>query len=276
MTKRKLAKQKIFKRLETDLWGFFTYKHLLIPHILYPTEKNIENKLSKKARLFFRIVQEKSIEYKIKNKYLRLDLGRPARKKRLRIRSVYSVFFWQAQKLRRYYGEMKQKNFKKICHKALKLKLHDLETKTDVFLYLLESMLIVILLRLNCVTSIYQSRQMITHGQFVLVNNKTINSSSYNLKWNEIFQIKYKREFILLRILYGLLYLEKPKQLKKNILYYNAYLTTPPQYLEVNYRTLSCIILRKKIKYKYIPYYQLKHDDILNLQRPDRILYFYW
>lgn len=91
------------------------------------------------------------------------------------------------QRLKFYYGNISEKQFRNLFELASK-------TKGDVsenFIGMLESRLDAVVYRANFVPSVFAARQFVNH-KHVMVNGKTVNISSYRLKVGDVVQIREK------------------------------------------------------------------------------------
>jgi len=163
-------------------------------------------------------------------------------KKRKKRMTVYKRQLMAKQRLRRYYGSIREKQFFSLYKKA---SLYKGSPSSNLFV-LLERRLDVIIFRSGFAPSIYSSRQLISHGH-VLVNNKKVTISSYIVQNKDLIQINKSSIPIVKRLM-----LEKYNSsnkiksfIKKNFLI--------PIYLEVNFNIFSATLIntptRKKIPY---------------------------
>ncbi len=109
----------------------------------------------------------------------------PAGKRR--IVSDYGKQLAAKQKLKKYYGNITEKQFRRIYSEAARRKGDTSENLID----LLERRLDAIIYRANFVPTVFAARQVINHNH-VLVNGKKVNISSYTVKVGDIIQIKEK------------------------------------------------------------------------------------
>ena len=215
----------IIRKLKKDLVSFFFLKRklLIIKFFLLFTLK-----LKKKnIPTFFRI--------KI--------LEQPFFSKK---RTKFYKFFILRQQFRIFYSFIKIKNLKKIILKSLKKK-----DSVNCFVYYLESRLDVVLFRLNLVSSIRDARQKILHGN-ILVNNKIVKKSSYNLKESDC--LSFKKNKILF---FKLKFLENLRS-KKN------FLVKIPNYIEYDLNNMLFIFTKINI-YDVRFFYKLNIYTILSL-----------
>ncbi len=100
--------------------------------------------------------------------------------------SEYAVQLREKQKVKRMYGVL-ERQFKKYYQNASRkagstgeTMLSTLETRLDNVVY-----------RLNLARSRRQARQLVSHGH-ILVNEKRVNTPSYNVKLNDIIMVSAK------------------------------------------------------------------------------------
>lgn len=99
----------------------------------------------------------------------------------------YGEQLLEKQKIKKYYGNIKEKQFKKIYREAYKKR----GDTGEAFIGLLESRLDAFIFRVKFAPTIYSARQYVTHGH-VTVNKKNVNIPSYNLKPDDIVEVKEK------------------------------------------------------------------------------------
>lgn len=93
------------------------------------------------------------------------------------------------QKLRMYYGNIRESQFKKIFLHAKKVKGNTGEN----FVTLLESRLDAFVYRCNFAPTIFCARQFVSH-KHILVNKKVVNIASYTLKINDKVEFNNKSQ----------------------------------------------------------------------------------
>ncbi|MDR3285721.1 MAG: 30S ribosomal protein S4 [Holosporales bacterium] len=91
--------------------------------------------------------------------------------------SDYGVQLHAKQKLKGYYGNITEKQFKKIYAEAIRSKGDSSENMIE----LLERRLDAVVYRMKFVATVFASRQIVNHGH-VLVNGKIIDIPSYQVK----------------------------------------------------------------------------------------------
>ena len=111
--------------------------------------------------------------------------------KKMRKRSEYSLRLNEKQKLKYFYGGIREKIFKNYYVKARKVG----GNIGSNFLKLLERRLDTVIYRMNFVPTIFASRQIVSHGH-VLVNGKRVNIPSYLVKENDEISLREKSKEI--------------------------------------------------------------------------------
>ena len=101
--------------------------------------------------------------------------------------SNYGVQLHAKQKLKSYYGNMNERQFRNVYKKAMMKKGNSAEN----LIGLLERRLDAIIYRAKLATTIFSARQIINHGH-VKVNNKKVNISSYLVKEEDTIEIRDK------------------------------------------------------------------------------------
>ena len=99
--------------------------------------------------------------------------------------SDYGTQLFAKQKLRFYYGDLTEKQFRKIYDKASKTK----GDTSQILIELLERRLDAIVYRMKFVPTIFAARQLVNHGH-VLVNGKRVNVSSYTVSNEDVIELK--------------------------------------------------------------------------------------
>ena len=117
----------------------------------------------------------------------------------------------ERKKLALLYGKLSRKNIQKTLKKASQLS----GKKNDNFFFLLEARLDVVLFRACFFPSIRTARQWINHNK-ILVNNQSVNSSSYQLKPGDVVSIKAKYNLLLVKQMMQFLKKNFLKKIRKN------------------------------------------------------------
>ena len=110
--------------------------------------------------------------------------GQSAGKKK---QSDYGIQLQAKQKLKSYYGNINERQFRNIYKKAVMLK----GDTGENLIGLLEKRLDAVCYRAKFSTTIFSARQLINHGH-VKVNGKRVNISSYVLKEEDTIEIREK------------------------------------------------------------------------------------
>ena len=101
--------------------------------------------------------------------------------------SDYGIQLQAKQKLKGYYGNVNERQFRNLYKKATMLK----GDTGENLIGLLEKRLDAIIYRAKFSTTIFSARQLINHGH-VKVNGKKVNISSYSVKEEDIIEIREK------------------------------------------------------------------------------------
>jgi len=147
MTKRIQAKYKISRRLGVSLWG---------------RDKDPFNKKNYKP-------------------------GQHGPTARRGIASDYANQLHAKQLLKGYYGNIGEKQFRKIFERADNMR----GDTGENLIGLLESRLDAAIYRLNFVPTVFAARQFVNH-KHVTVNGKTVNIPSYRLKEGDVIEVREK------------------------------------------------------------------------------------
>ena len=91
------------------------------------------------------------------------------------------------QKLKFYYGNMNERQFRNVYRKALNKK----GNTTENLIGLLERRLDTVIYRAKFATTVFSARQLINHGH-IKVNSKKVNIPSYLLKAEDVVEVKEK------------------------------------------------------------------------------------
>ena len=99
----------------------------------------------------------------------------------------YGVQLNAKQKLKSYYGNINERQFRNIYRKAIKKK----GDTTENLVALLERRLDTVVYRGKFAPTVFSARQLINHGH-IKVNKKKVNISSYLVKESDIIEVKDK------------------------------------------------------------------------------------
>ena len=101
--------------------------------------------------------------------------------------SDYGIQLQAKQKLKAYYGNINERQFRNIYRKALSKK----GNTSENLIALLESRLDTVVYRAKLAPTVFAARQLINHGH-IRVNKKRVNISSYILKDTDQIEINEK------------------------------------------------------------------------------------
>ncbi|MCQ2741391.1 MAG: 30S ribosomal protein S4 [Alphaproteobacteria bacterium] len=148
------------------------------------------------------------------------------------------------QKLKTYYGNISEKQFRKYYAEAIRRTGDAAENLIGI----LESRLDNIVYKSKFVPTIFAARQFVNHGH-ILVNGKKVNIPSYMLKTGDVVEVK-----------------AKSKQLPIVISALEATSRDVPAYVELDAKKASA-------KYAFVP----KFDDVpyASLMQPNLVIEFY-
>ncbi len=114
---------------------------------------------------------------------------------RRRMPSDYGTQLSAKQKLKGYYANISEKQFRRIFEEADNGK----GDTGENLIGLLERRLDITIYRMNFVPTVYAARQFVSH-KHVLVNGKTVNIPSYRLKVGDVVEVKEKSQNIPMAI----------------------------------------------------------------------------
>jgi len=101
--------------------------------------------------------------------------------------SDYGIQLRAKQKMKFYYGNISEKQFRNTFALAYKMK----GDVSENFIALLESRLDTVVYRANFVPTVFAARQFVSH-KHITVNGKSVNIPSYKLKVGDIVQVRDK------------------------------------------------------------------------------------
>ena len=109
--------------------------------------------------------------------------------------SDYGVQLRAKQKLRGYYGNVSEKQFRGIYHEAIRLK----GDSGENLIGLLERRLDAVIYRAKFVPTVFAARQFVNHGH-IKVNGRRVNIASYTVKVGDTIEVKEKSKQLALVI----------------------------------------------------------------------------
>ena len=101
--------------------------------------------------------------------------------------SDFGVQLNAKQKLRGYYGNIGERQFRKYYQEAMRRK----GNNAEILIQLLERRLDTVVYRMKFVATVFAARQLVNHGH-VLVNGKRVNIASYSLKDGDTIELRAK------------------------------------------------------------------------------------
>ena len=108
--------------------------------------------------------------------------------------SDYGTQLEAKQKLKFYYGNMNERQFRNVFRKALKKR----GNTTENFIGFLERRLDTVIYRAKFATTVFSARQLINHGH-IKVNGKKVNIPSYLVSDKDTIELKDKsRELVVI------------------------------------------------------------------------------
>jgi small subunit ribosomal protein S4 len=136
--------------------------------------------------------------------------------------SDYGVQLRAKQKLKGYYGNISEKQFRGIYKEASRLR----GDTGAILIGLLERRLDAVVYRARFVMTVFAARQLINHGH-VLVNGKRVNIGSYRLRDNDVVEIR-----------------ERSKQMAVVLEAAASAERDTPDYIEVDHTKMTAKLLR--------------------------------
>ena len=301
-----IRKYKLIKRYDQDFWGDFFVKgfkkkwcedtqkfKIYFKNVKYIQNRFLKRLLEKSENRVLRQQVSKSLFKKImKNKrsfFFRVDIVKllPRRKKR----SLFAIRLRDRHKIRKFASKISFRQFKSYILESRKSK-HSLKKFFSIF----EGRLDIVLYRVGISLFPGKTRQMISHGNFV-VNNRISKSPSHQIKAldvvtvvNKIFFFKFlklrllsvlkkyfdrfivrekrfrdREKFDLGRYRIGLL--KKVKKIRRRrIKKLGNFFFSVPNYLEVNYKIMSFLFINSPYSFSEVFYpYGLSRDKHLLL-----------
>lgn len=135
------------------------------------------------------------------------------------------------QKLKGYYGNISEKQFRKLYDEAVRRR----GDTSENLIGLLERRLDAVVYRLKFATTPFQARQIVSHGH-IHVNGKRLNVSSYQVKDGDVITVKSKSKDLAI-------ILEATQSTERDV----------PDYLEVDHKDMKGKFIRAP-KLSDVPY----------------------
>jgi small subunit ribosomal protein S4 len=105
----------------------------------------------------------------------------------------YGVQLIAKQKLKSYYGNINERQFRNIYRKAIKKR----GDTTENLVAFLETRLDTVIYRAKFAPTVFSARQLINHGHFK-VNKKKVNVPSYLVKEEDLIEVKDKSKSLII------------------------------------------------------------------------------
>ena len=118
--------------------------------------------------------------------------GQHGKSTKKRKTSDYGTQLEAKQKLKFYYGNMNERQFRNVFRKALKKK----GNTTENFIGFLERRLDMVIYRAKFATTVFSARQLINHGH-IKVNGKKVNISSCLVSEKDTIELKDKSKKLI-------------------------------------------------------------------------------
>jgi len=148
--------------------------------------------------------------------------------------SDYGTQLEAKQKLKFYYGNMNERQFRNVYRKALNKK----GNTSENLIGLLERRLDIIIYRAKFATTVFSARQIINHGH-IRVNGKKVNVSSYLVKAEDLIEVRDKSKELTM-ILGSIVNKERevPEYIQMDEKNKKAKLVRVPKFAEVPYPSI--------------------------------------
>jgi small subunit ribosomal protein S4 len=148
--------------------------------------------------------------------------------------SDYGTQLEAKQKMKFYYGNMNERQFRNVYRKAINKK----GNTTENLVGLLERRLDTVIYRAKFATTIFSARQIINHGH-IKVNGKKVNISSFLVCENDTISIKDKsKELTVIVGAIGSKEREIPEYIELDVKNKTAKLIRVPKFSEIPYPTI--------------------------------------
>lgn len=145
--------------------------------------------------------------------------------------SDYGLQLMAKQKLKGYYGNISEKQFRKYYHEAQRLR----GDTSENLIGILERRLDAVIYRMKFVPTVFSARQFINHGH-IKVNGTRVNIPSFMVKEGDVIEIR-----------------EKSRQIPMVLLATESTERDVPEYIEVNHQRMTGSFIRQP-KLEDVPY----------------------
>ena len=146
----------------------------------------------------------------------------------------YGVQLNAKQKLKSYYGNINERQFRNVYRKAIKKR----GNTTENLVGILERRLDTVVYRAKLAPTVFSARQLINHGHF-RENKKKVNISSYLLKEEDLIEVKDKsKALIIIDTCLASKERDVPEYIQLDIKNKTAKLVRVPKFADIPYPTL--------------------------------------
>ena len=145
--------------------------------------------------------------------------------------SDYGLQLVAKQKLKGYYGNISEKQFRKYYHEAQRRR----GDTSENLIGILERRLDAVIYRMKFVPTVFSARQFINHGH-IKVNGTRVNIPSFMVKEGDVIEIR-----------------EKSRQIPMVLLATESTERDVPEYIEVNHQRMTGSFIRQP-KLEDVPY----------------------
>tara|TARA_R110000787_G_scaffold285173_2_gene400232 strand:+ start:195308 stop:195922 length:615 start_codon:yes stop_codon:yes gene_type:complete len=145
--------------------------------------------------------------------------------------SDYGLQLMAKQKLKGYYGNISEKQFRKYYHEAQRRR----GDTSENLIGILERRLDAVVYRMKFVPTVFSARQFINHGH-IKVNGTRVNIPSFMVKEGDVIEIR-----------------EKSRQIPMVLLATESTERDVPEYIEVNHQRMTGSFIRQP-KLEDVPY----------------------
>ena len=148
--------------------------------------------------------------------------------------SDYGTQLEAKQKMKFYYGNMNERQFRNVYRKAIKKK----GNTTENLVGILERRLDTVIYRAKFAMTVFSARQLINHGHFK-VNKKKVNISSYLVREEDLIEVKDKSKgLIIIDTSLSSKERDVPEYIQSDSKNKTAKLVRVPKFAEIPYPTL--------------------------------------
>ena len=146
----------------------------------------------------------------------------------------YGVQLNAKQKLKSYYGNINERQFRNVYRKAIKKR----GDTTENLVGILERRLDTVIYRAKLAPTVFSARQLINHGHF-RVNKKKVNISSYLVKEEDLIEVKEKsKSLAIIDTCLASKERDVPEYIQLDIKNKAAKLVRVPKFADIPYPTL--------------------------------------